>query len=226
MGSFLFAGPTGVGKTELAKQLARVLGVQFLRFDMSEYSERHTVSRLIGAPPGYVSCDQGGMLTDQINKHPYAVLLLDEIEKAHPDLFNILLQVMDHATLTDNNGKKADFRNVVLIATANVGAREMAEGVLGFGVKANLDQSKAKEAPWAALHPEFRNRLDATVLFGQLSAEVILRVVDRGCRRYQATLDEKRVTLSRRRGAGRSSASTGTTRPSARGPWPASWSQR
>jgi ATP-dependent Clp protease ATP-binding subunit ClpA len=195
IGSFLFAGPTGVGKTELAKQLAKVLGVQFLRFDMSEYSERHTVSRLIGAPPGYVGFDQGGMLTDQINKHPYAVLLLDEIEKAHPDLFNILLQVMDHATLTDNNGKKADFRNVVLIMTTNVGAREMSEKVVGFGVQAGIDQGKAKGALEKLFTPEFRNRLDATVLFGQLSAAVILQVVEKELKALQVTLDEKRVTL-------------------------------
>ena len=133
IGSFLFSGPTGVGKTELAKQLAKTLGVEFLRFDMSEYMEKHTVSRLIGAPPGYVGFDQGGLLTDAINRNPYAVLVLDEIEKAHPDLFNILLQVMDHATLTDNNGKKADFRNIILIMTTNAGAREMSGAPLGFG---------------------------------------------------------------------------------------------
>ena len=196
IGSFLFAGPTGVGKTELAKQLAKVLGVEFLRFDMSEYAERHTVSRLIGAPPGYVGFDQGGMLTDQVNKHPYCVLLLDEIEKAHPDLFNILLQVMDHATLTDNNGKKADFRNVVLIMTTNAGAREMSEKVVGFGVLGKgPDQSRAKGALEKLFTPEFRNRLDATVLFGQLSAEVILQVVDKELKALQRTLDEKRVTL-------------------------------
>src|SRR5438874_1540092 len=135
IGSFLFSGPTGVGKTELAKQLAKVMGVEFLRFDMSEYSEKHTVSRLIGAPPGYVGFDQGGLLTDAVRKFPYAVVVLDEIEKAHPDLFNILLQVMDHATLTDNNGRKADFRNVVLILTTNAGAREMGEKTVGFGSK-------------------------------------------------------------------------------------------
>jgi ATP-dependent Clp protease ATP-binding subunit ClpA len=196
IGSFLFAGPTGVGKTELAKQLAKVLGVEFLRFDMSEYAERHTVSRLIGAPPGYVGFDQGGMLTDQVNKHPYCVLLLDEIEKAHPDLFNILLQVMDHATLTDNNGKKADFRNVVLIMTTNAGAREMSEKVVGFGGGGKaVDQGKAKGALERLFTPEFRNRLDATVLFGQLSAETILQVVDKEIRALQVTLDEKRVTL-------------------------------
>ena len=133
VGAFLFAGPTGVGKTEVARQLAKVMGVEFLRFDMSEYMERHTVSRLIGAPPGYVGFDQGGLLTDAVNKNPHCVLLLDEIEKAHPDLFNILLQVMDHATLTDNNGRKADFRNVILVMTTNAGAQELARTMIGFG---------------------------------------------------------------------------------------------
>src|SRR5262249_14198095 len=149
-------------KTELAKQLARVLGVEFLRFDMSEYSEKHTVSRLIGAPPGYVGFDQGGLLTDAVRKQPYSVVVLDEIEKAHPDLFNILLQVMDHATLTDNNGRKADFRNVVLILTTNAGAREMAVKSIGFGGVASegVDPSKAKQAIERTFTPEFRNRLD------------------------------------------------------------------
>jgi ATP-dependent Clp protease ATP-binding subunit ClpA len=196
VGSFLFAGPTGVGKTELAKQLAKVLGVEFHRFDMSEYGERHTVSRLIGAPPGYVGFDQGGLLTDAVNKHPYSVVLMDEIEKAHPELFNILLQVMDHATLTDNNGKKADFRNVVLIMTTNAGAREMSEKVVGFGAKSGApDTSKGKAALERLFTPEFRNRLDAVVQFGQLSAEVILQVVDKEVRALQSLLDDKKVTL-------------------------------
>ncbi len=196
IGSFLFAGPTGVGKTELAKQLAKVLGVQFLRFDMSEYSERHTVSRLIGAPPGYVGFDQGGLLTDAVTKNPYSVVVMDEIEKAHPELFNILLQVMDHATLTDNNGKKADFRNVVLIMTTNAGAREMSEKVVGFGAKSGApDTSKGKAALERLFTPEFRNRLDAVVQFGQLSAEVILQVVDKEVRALQSLLDDKKVTL-------------------------------
>src|SRR5690242_21488582 len=161
VGCFLFSGPTGVGKTELAKQIAVILGVEFIRFDMSEYAESHTVSRLIGAPPGYVGFDQGGLLTDAINRTPYAVLVLDEIEKAHPNLFNILLQVMDHATLTDNNGKKADFRNVVLILTTNAGARDMSAKVLGFGdTKAVVDGSRAKKAIERTFTPEFRNRLD------------------------------------------------------------------
>src|SRR6266852_5173969 len=169
IGSFLFAGPTGVGKTELAKQLARVLGVNFLRFDMSEYMEKHTVSRLIGAPPGYVGFDQGGLLTDAINKTPYAVLVLDEIEKAHPDLFNILLQVMDHATLTDNNGKKADFRNIILIMTTNAGAREISAGGIGFQQLAGKGQGRG--AIERTFSPEFRNRLDAWIAFNSLEFE-------------------------------------------------------
>src|SRR5947207_6858341 len=159
IGSFLFSGPTGVGKTELAKQLALALGVEFIRFDMSEYAESHTVSRLIGAPPGYVGFDQGGLLTDAVNKTPYAVLVLDEIEKAHPNLFNILLQVMDHATLTDNNGKQADFRNVILIMTTNAGAHEMASTAIGFGSRSNAD--KGAKAIERLFSPEFRNRLDS-----------------------------------------------------------------
>lgn len=196
IGSFLFSGPTGVGKTELAKQLAKVLGVEFLRFDMSEYSEQHTISRLIGAPPGYVGFDQGGLLTDAIRKHPYSVLLLDEIEKAHPELFNVLLQVMDHATLTDNNGRKADFRNVVLILTTNAGAREMSSKTVGFGDTASgPDASKAKKAIERTFTPEFRNRLDGWILFAGLSAATILKVVDKEVGLLQEQLVEKKVTL-------------------------------
>jgi ATP-dependent Clp protease ATP-binding subunit ClpA len=193
IGCFLFAGPTGVGKTELAKQLARTMGIEFLRFDMSEYMEKHTVSRLIGAPPGYVGFDQGGLLTDAINRNPYAVLLLDEIEKAHPDLFNILLQVMDHATLTDNNGKKADFRNIVLIMTTNAGAREMSGAPLGFGAQSNL--GKGKEAIEKMFSPEFRNRLDAMITFNPLSEENIERVVDKFIIELDQQLNERKVFL-------------------------------
>ena len=206
IGSFLFAGPTGVGKTELAKQLAKQLGVELLRYDMSEYSERHTVSRLIGAPPGYVGFDQGGLLTDAVRKHPHSVVILDELEKAHPDLFNILLHVMDHATLTDNNGRKADFRNVILIMTTNAGAFEMNRGNIGFdsvaagehprGNKRELDETKAKGALERTFSPEFRNRLDAWILFRGLSREIILMVVDKEVRLLQAQLTERRVALT------------------------------
>ena len=196
IGSFLFSGPTGVGKTELAKQLARVLGVEFLRFDMSEYSEKHTVSRLIGAPPGYIGFEQGGLLTDAVRKNPYAVVVLDEIEKAHSDLFNILLQVMDHATLTDNNGRKADFRNVVVILTTNAGAQEATEKVMGFGdTPAVADASKSKRVIERTFTPEFRNRLDAWIAFSGLTPEVILRVVDKEVGLLQKQLDEKKVIL-------------------------------
>jgi ATP-dependent Clp protease ATP-binding subunit ClpA len=193
-GNFLFAGPTGVGKTELAKQLAAVLGVEFIRFDMSEYMEKHTVSRLIGAPPGYVGFDQGGQLTDAINKHPYSVVLLDEIEKAHPDLYNILLQVMDHATLTDNNGRKSDFRNVILIMSSNAGSRELAAGRIGFGdsVGDNKDGKKALERVFT---PEFRNRLDATVFFDALPVEVIRKVARKFLDELDGQLAEKKVQL-------------------------------
>ena len=194
-GCFLFAGPTGVGKTELAKQLAKVMGVEFLRYDMSEYMEKHTVSRLIGAPPGYVGFDQGGQLTDAINKHPYCVLLLDEIEKAHPDLFNILLQVMDHATLTDNNGRKADFRNVVLIMTTNAGSREMAIAKIGFGGEDGMDTHAAKKALERLFTPEFRNRLDATVTFAGLPMAVIVRVAQKFIDELDGQLAEKKVQL-------------------------------
>jgi ATP-dependent Clp protease ATP-binding subunit ClpA len=193
-GNFLFAGPTGVGKTELAKQLASVLGVEFIRFDMSEYMEKHTVSRLIGAPPGYVGFDQGGQLTDAINKHPYSVVLLDEIEKAHPDLFNILLQVMDHATLTDNNGRKSDFRNVILIMSSNAGSREMAAGKIGFG-DSIADSRDGKKALERVFTPEFRNRLDATVFFDALPVEVIRKVARKFLDELDGQLAEKKVQL-------------------------------
>ena len=193
IGCFLFSGPTGVGKTEVAKQLAQVMGIEFLRFDMSEYMEKHTVSRLIGGPPGYVGFDQGGLLTDAINRNPYAVLLLDEIEKAHPDLFSILLQVMDHATLTDNNGKKADFRNIILIMTTNAGAREMSGSPLGFAAQSNV--GKGKEAIEKMFSPEFRNRLDAMVTFNALSPENIERVVEKFIMELDHQLNEKKVFL-------------------------------
>ncbi|MCK6555904.1 ATP-dependent Clp protease ATP-binding subunit ClpA [Candidatus Binatia bacterium] len=193
VGSFLFAGPTGVGKTEVAKQLASALGIEFLRFDMSEYMESHTVSRLIGAPPGYVGFDQGGLLTDAIRKTPHAVLLLDEIEKAHPNLFNILLQVMDHATLTDNNGRKADFRNVILIMTTNAGAQEMAAPAIGFGGRTNED--KGSRVIERLFTPEFRNRLDATIRFASLTPAVIERVVDKFVLELDAQLNQKRVFI-------------------------------
>jgi ATP-dependent Clp protease ATP-binding subunit ClpA len=193
-GCFLFAGPTGVGKTELAKQLAAVLGVEFIRFDMSEYMEKHTVSRLIGAPPGYVGFDQGGQLTDAVNKHPYSVVLLDEIEKAHPDVYNILLQIMDHATLTDNNGRKSDFRNVVLIMSSNAGSREMAAGKIGFGDSIS-DTRDGKRALERVFTPEFRNRLDATVMFDSLPVEVIRKVARKFLDQVEGQLAEKKVEL-------------------------------
>jgi ATP-dependent Clp protease ATP-binding subunit ClpA len=193
VGSFLFSGPTGVGKTELAKQLAASLGVEFIRFDMSEYMEPHTVSRLIGAPPGYVGFDQGGLLTDAIIRTPYAVLVLDEIEKAHPNLFSILLQVMDHATLTDNNGKKADFRNVILIMTTNAGAREMSDSGMGFFN--NPASGKGRGIIERTFAPEFRNRLDAWIAFDALSFETIEKVVDKFIAELRAQLAAKNVTL-------------------------------
>ena len=193
VGSFLFTGPTGVGKTELARQLADVLGIEFLRFDMSEYMEKHSVSRLIGAPPGYVGYDQGGLLTDAIIKNPHSLLVLDEIEKAHPDLFNILLQVMDHATLTDNNGRKADFRSVILIMTTNVGAREMAARGLGFGEsQKHLGSNKALERKFS---PEFRNRLDSTITFAPLEAAAIAWVVDKFLGELDGQLVPRQVVL-------------------------------
>ena len=196
IGNFLFSGPTGVGKTELARQLAKSLGVELTRFDMSEYQERHTVSRLIGAPPGYVGFDQGGLLTDAVRKNPHSVLLLDEIEKAHPDLFNVLLQVMDHASLTDNNGRKADFRNVVVVMTTNAGAREMATRQVGFGGgDKGQDTSRAMTAIERLFSPEFRNRLDAIVLFSGLDREVIRKVVDKEVRLLGEQLAERKVTI-------------------------------
>ncbi len=194
VGSFLFSGPTGVGKTELAKQLAHALGVEFIRFDMSEYAESHTVSRLIGAPPGYVGFDQGGLLTDAVNRTPYAVLVLDEIEKAHPNLFNILLQVMDHATLTDNNGKKADFRNVILIMTTNAGASEMSQSGIGFQSNTG-NKGKGRGAIERTFSPEFRNRLDAWIAFESLPLEVIERVVDKLVGELNAQLVERKITV-------------------------------
>ncbi len=193
IGSFLFSGPTGVGKTEVARQLAFVLGVELIRFDMSEYMERHAVSRLIGAPPGYVGFEQGGQLTEAINKHPYAVLLLDEIEKAHPDIFNVLLQVMDHGTLTDNNGRKADFRNVVLIMTTNAGAESLSRPSLGF--TANKAAGDEMADIKRLFSPEFRNRLDAIVPFGHLNEEIILRVVDKFLLQLEQQLHEKKVDI-------------------------------
>jgi ATP-dependent Clp protease ATP-binding subunit ClpA len=193
IGSFLFSGPTGVGKTEVARQLAYTMGIELIRFDMSEYMERHAVSRLIGAPPGYVGFDQGGLLTEQIAKHPYAVLLLDEIEKAHPDIFNILLQVMDHGTLTDNNGRKADFRNVIIIMTTNAGAESLTKTSIGFtqDKKAGDEMIDIKRM----FTPEFRNRIDAIVSFAALNEEVILRVVDKFLMQLEDQLHEKKVEI-------------------------------
>lgn len=193
IGNFLFAGPTGVGKTEVSRQLANVLGVELVRFDMSEYMERHTVSRLIGAPPGYVGYDQGGLLTEAVNKQPHSVILLDEVEKAHPDVFNLLLQVMDHGTLTDNNGRKADFRNVILIMTTNAGAELMSRASMGFADQNH--QTDGMEAIKKMFTPEFRNRLDSIVQFGELTMDVIKTVVDKFLVQLQSQLDEKKVFL-------------------------------
>jgi ATP-dependent Clp protease ATP-binding subunit ClpA len=191
IGNYLFSGPTGVGKTEVARQLAAALGVELLRFDMSEYMERHTVSRLIGAPPGYVGFDQGGLLTDGVDQHPYCVLLLDEIEKAHPDLFNILLQVMDHGKLTDHNGKQVDFRNVILIMTTNAGAHDLAKPAMGFTQsKRSGDDMEAIDRLFA---PEFRNRLDAIVPFGDLPPEVVHQVVRKFVLQLEAQLSDRNV---------------------------------
>ena len=193
IGSFLFSGPTGVGKTEVCRQLSSILGVELIRFDMSEYMERHTVSRLIGAPPGYVGYDQGGLLTESITKHPHSVLLLDEIEKAHPEVFNLLLQVFDHGTLTDNNGRKADFRNVIIIMTTNAGAQEMSRSSIGFQ---NQDHSTdGMEVIKRMFTPEFRNRLDGIIQFGALTKDVIKTVVDKFLVEIQVQLDDKKVQL-------------------------------
>jgi ATP-dependent Clp protease ATP-binding subunit ClpA len=194
VGSFLFAGPTGVGKTEVTRQLAIALGVELIRFDMSEYMERHTVSRLIGAPPGYVGFDQGGLLTEAITKHPHCVLLLDEIEKAHPEVFNLLLQVMDHGTLTDNNGRKADFRHVIIVMTTNAGAAEMGRASIGFTQQDHA--SDGMEAVRRIFSPEFRNRLDAIIQFASLDPVTIERVVDKLVMEIEAQLEEKGVALS------------------------------
>ena len=199
IGSYLFSGPTGVGKTEVARQLAAIMGIELIRFDMSEYMERHTVSRLIGAPPGYVGFDQGGLLTDAIDQHPHAVLLLDEIEKAHPDLFNILLQVMDHGKLTDHNGKTVNFRNVILIMTTNAGAAELAKPAIGFGRDSRAGDDR--EAIERMFSPEFRNRLDATIGFSNLPREVVHRVVDKFVVQLEAQLADRGVTISLTDGA-------------------------
>ncbi|NOS98822.1 MAG: ATP-dependent Clp protease ATP-binding subunit ClpA [Methylotenera sp.] len=194
VGSFLFSGPTGVGKTEVAKQLAYIMGIELIRFDMSEYMERHAVSRLIGAPPGYVGFEQGGLMTEAITKHPYCVLLLDEIEKAHPDIFNILLQVMDHGTLTDNNGRKADFRNVTIIMTTNAGAENLSKANMGF---TNAKQAGDEQADIKRLFsPEFRNRLDATVSFAALNQDIIIRVVDKFLIQLEDQLHDKKVEVT------------------------------
>ena len=191
IGSYLLAGPTGVGKTEVTRQLARLLGLELIRFDMSEYMERHAVSRLIGAPPGYVGFEQGGLLTEQITKKPYSVLLLDEIEKAHPDIFNVLLQVMDHGTLTDNNGRKADFRNVLIVMTTNAGAESLAKNSMGFTIgKQSGDEMEAIKRMFT---PEFRNRLDAMISFKALDTDTIMRVVEKFLMQLDEQLAEKKV---------------------------------
>ncbi|MGD2055617.1 MAG: AAA family ATPase, partial [Gammaproteobacteria bacterium] len=199
IGSFLFAGPTGVGKTEVTRQIARIMGLELVRFDMSEYMERHTVSRLIGAPPGYVGYDQGGLLTEAITKTPHVVLLLDEIEKAHPDVFNLLLQVMDHGTLTDNNGRKADFRNVMLVMTTNAGAQEMSRPSIGFTRQDH--SSDGMEVIRRLFTPEFRNRLDAVVQFNALDPTIITQVVDKFIFELEAQLQEQQVTIEVTEGA-------------------------
>jgi ATP-dependent Clp protease ATP-binding subunit ClpA len=196
VGSFLFTGPTGVGKTEVARQVAANLGIEFIRFDMSEYMEKHAVARLIGAPPGYIGFDQGGLLTDTIRKHPYSVLLLDEIEKAHLDLFNILLQVMDHATLTDNNGKKADFRNVIMMMTSNAGSREMSSATIGFGDPSKDTSHKGKHAVEKYFSPEFRNRLDAIITFNGLDKAIMEKIVDKFMAEFSIQLAAKKVVLA------------------------------
>jgi ATP-dependent Clp protease ATP-binding subunit ClpA len=193
IGSFLFAGPTGVGKTEVTRQLARIMGIELVRFDMSEYMERHTVSRLIGAPPGYVGFDNGGLLTEAIHKQPHAVLLLDEIEKAHPDVFNVLLQVMDHGTLTDANGRKTDFRNVIIVMTTNAGAERLSRASIGFTLQDHA--TDAGEAIKRTFSPEFRNRLDAVIQFRALDPTTIGHVVDKFLVELESQLDGKKVTM-------------------------------
>jgi ATP-dependent Clp protease ATP-binding subunit ClpA len=193
IGNYLFAGPTGVGKTEAAKQLAKTLGVELVRFDMSEYMERHSVSRLIGAPPGYVGFDQGGLLTDAVDKNPHVVLLLDEIEKAHPDVYNVLLQIMDHGKLTDHSGKQVDFRNVILIMTTNAGAADLAKPAIGFG--RSIREGDDQEAINKLFTPEFRNRLDAIISFKTLPPEVIDRVVDKFVAELEGQLAERGVSI-------------------------------
>jgi ATP-dependent Clp protease ATP-binding subunit ClpA len=207
IGCYLFSGPTGVGKTEVAKQLANLMGVELLRFDMSEYMEKHTVSRLIGAPPGYVGFDQGGLLTDGVDQHPHCVLLLDEIEKAHPDLFNILLQVMDHGKLTDHNGKPIDFRNVVLIMTTNAGATDLARAPMGFNrAKREGDDTEAINRMFT---PEFRNRLDAVIAFSGLPPEIIAKVVEKFVFQLEAQLADRGVTIELSEEAAKWLAETG-----------------
>jgi ATP-dependent Clp protease ATP-binding subunit ClpA len=191
IGAFLFAGPTGVGKTEVTRQLAQIMGIELIRFDMSEYMERHTVSRLIGAPPGYIGFDQGGLLTDAVNKHPHAVLLLDEMEKAHPDVFNLMLQVMDHGTLTDTNGRKTDFRNVILVMTTNAGADRMSRASMGFAQQDHSHDSM--EVIKQMFSPEFRNRLNGIIQFNPLDTVTIKNVVDKFLVELQAQLDGKKV---------------------------------
>jgi ATP-dependent Clp protease ATP-binding subunit ClpA len=194
IGSFLFSGPTGVGKTEVAKQLAYVLGIDLIRFDMSEYMERHAVSRLIGAPPGYVGFDQGGLLTEAVTKKPHSVLLLDEIEKAHPDVFNVLLQVMDHGSLTDNNGRKADFRNVIIVMTTNAGAEALQKSTIGFTNERQLGDEMVDIK--RLFTPEFRNRLDGIISFRALDEAIILRVVDKFLLQLEGQLTEKKVEVT------------------------------
>ncbi|MDJ0991143.1 MAG: ATP-dependent Clp protease ATP-binding subunit ClpA [Desulfobacterales bacterium] len=196
VGSFLFTGPTGVGKTEVALQLSRLLDIEFLRFDMSEYMEKHAVARLIGAPPGYVGFDQGGLLTDGIRKHPHSLLLIDEIEKAHPDIYNILLQVMDHATLTDNNGKKADFRNVIVVMTSNAGTREMSTSAIGFGDKRKDTEAKGQQAIERYFSPEFRNRLDGIIQFNSLSVAIMELIVDKFINELNEQMAGKKVFIN------------------------------
>jgi len=193
IGSYLFAGPTGVGKTEVTRQLARIMGIELVRFDMSEYMERHTVSRLIGAPPGYIGFDQGGLLTEAINKNPHAVLLLDEVEKAHPDVFNILLQVMDHGSLTDTNGRKTDFRHVVIVMTTNAGAEQASRASMGFSLQDH--STDVLEIIKRSFTPEFRNRLEAIVQFKALAPETIGHVVNKFILELEAQLIDKNVTI-------------------------------